>query len=851
MYNKLTDVQKARLLEAILATSTEALLNRYKAKLARSTAKTQHRAVVSSDINPVVFVRWYEERNEVFQKANVANIEGQMELLVNTMRADPSARHVGPFFNRFFFLLNAYAATKSYWTNRQQLAKIKRALAGQWDRQIERYLELEEADIDIDTIQDSLVAKANDSSSLPDPAPAAAFGADDQSASTPHRREHGKPAPRNAAPAEDCRNYSRGHCNRGSKCIYRHPQMRPSTRQREGPGNDRYPNRNGRDSGGRPRRGGRGGSRSDYRGDQSRSSRRWEDFTSPSGDRANFAFDDDVHYAFGLTGYDSDDAGSQTDVDDDSVERKISAGHDFLVHTRAGKGSFNTARRRTASARRATRVGLSQLGGTMGEPASTRGMIPPPTSATVLGRSSQDRLYSMSLPPLPTPVPRPSTLVSDSDYDNMPALQSSSEESYSDDGSVADPGVAGMPAGDKQPDDPASDSPPELMHSEDSDTSGDDSSQDEFSESASCSGLVSCSDTSSDDLSSRPGPRQAHIPAHPRVSVTAPTRAVRLHPTRMIRTRMFRDAKCFVCRVSGCNLALRSLPLRNNHEQSCSGQVFPSKKAFGPPPVATTSGSHATRSDVPACQPPPEDRSRPVDKEERSGIQLSRRFYQECHQNVFLDCLHELQQLSADLRKVAERTAACLRYLNSGFGPVVNELSRLDARYSLGGSPGQDTSRSISSSLVSAHLSYMMTSDDRLSRADQRGDTSIDDHAFQTSQHISDGKFGRNPSGRYGNFCLDSGATTCVVGEQSLLHDFVPDSASVRGVGGSTSSGGHGELRVWVITDSGLSIKLSFHRTLWISGGPNLISIPRLVDGGATFTVTHPDCASLTFGPTW
>ena len=98
-------------------------------------------------------------------------------------------------------------------------------------------------------------------------------------------------------------------------------------------------------------------------------------------------------------------------------------------------------------------------------------------------------------------------------------------------------------------------------------------------------------------------------------------------------------------------------------------------------------------------------------------------------------------------------------------------------------------------------------------------------------------------------FCLDSGATTCVVGERQLLHDFVSDSASVRGVGGSTSSGGHGELRLWVVTDSGLSIELSFRRTLWISGGPNLVSIPRLVDGGATFTVTNPECATLTFGP--
>ena len=81
----------------------------------------------------------------------------------------------------------------------------------------------------------------------------------------------------------------------------------------------------------------------------------------------------------------------------------------------------------------------------------------------------------------------------------------------------------------------------------------------------------------------------------------------------------------------------------------------------------------------------------------------------------------------------------------------------------------------------------------------------------------------QNSDGQYGNFCLDSGATTCVVGERRLLHDFVSADAAVRGVGGSTSSGGHGELRVWVVTDAGLSIELSFHRTLWIKDGPNLI----------------------------
>jgi hypothetical protein len=41
------------------------------------------------------------------------------------------------------------------------------------------------------------------------------------------------------------------------------------------------------------------------------------------------------------------------------------------------------------------------------------------------------------------------------------------------------------------------------------------------------------------------------------------------------------------------------------------------------------------------------------------------------------------------------------------------------------------------------------------------------------------------------SFFLDSGATTCVVGDVSILHDFVPRSTSLRGVGESTESVGH------------------------------------------------------------
>ena len=98
-------------------------------------------------------------------------------------------------------------------------------------------------------------------------------------------------------------------------------------------------------------------------------------------------------------------------------------------------------------------------------------------------------------------------------------------------------------------------------------------------------------------------------------------------------------------------------------------------------------------------------------------------------------------------------------------------------------------------------------------------------------------------------FCLDSGATTNVVDQRGLLHDFHAVVTSVRGVGGSTTSTGYGELRLQVVSDQGRRITLSFSKTLCVPGSPNLLSIPRLIDGGAEFTITEPGWAVLTVGP--
>ena len=116
-----------------------------------------------------------------------------------------------PFFTRCYHLLDQYAATNSRWTNRQLLAKIERALAGKWDRQLEKYLDLEEADIDLDKVQDSLVAKANNLSSLPDPVPTSAFGVRDHPAPASSRQGHDDSSRRDNRSTEDCRNYARGH----------------------------------------------------------------------------------------------------------------------------------------------------------------------------------------------------------------------------------------------------------------------------------------------------------------------------------------------------------------------------------------------------------------------------------------------------------------------------------------------------------------------------------------------------------------------------------------------------------------------------------------------------------------
>ena len=98
------------------------------------------------------------------------------------------------------------------------------------------------------------------------------------------------------------------------------------------------------------------------------------------------------------------------------------------------------------------------------------------------------------------------------------------------------------------------------------------------------------------------------------------------------------------------------------------------------------------------------------------------------------------------------------------------------------------------------------------------------------------------------DYILDSGATTSVVDLRSALHDFVPEVTQVKGVGGFTSSTGHGTLRISLTADDGRSIDLVFRGTLCVPGAPRLLSLTRIVDGGAVFTVPSPDRALLSIG---
>jgi hypothetical protein len=51
-----------------------------------------------------------------------------------------------------------------------------------------------------------------------------------------------------------------------------------------------------------------------------------------------------------------------------------------------------------------------------------------------------------------------------------------------------------------------------------------------------------------------------------------------------------------------------------------------------------------------------------------------------------------------------------------------------------------------------------------------------------------------------------------------------------------------------VPADDGSNLSMSFDRTLCVVGGPRLISVPRLIDGGAAFSVSSPEEAVLTVG---
>ena len=95
---------------------------------------------------------------------------------------------------------------------------------------------------------------------------------------------------------------------------------------------------------------------------------------------------------------------------------------------------------------------------------------------------------------------------------------------------------------------------------------------------------------------------------------------------------------------------------------------------------------------------------------------------------------------------------------------------------------------------------------------------------------------------------LDSGATTSVVGDRTVLHDFVSRTSSVKGVGGSTASTGSGLLCILVAVDTGSPVELRFDNTLCIPGAPKLLSITRMVDGGAVFSIQRPGEATLVIG---
>ena len=98
------------------------------------------------------------------------------------------------------------------------------------------------------------------------------------------------------------------------------------------------------------------------------------------------------------------------------------------------------------------------------------------------------------------------------------------------------------------------------------------------------------------------------------------------------------------------------------------------------------------------------------------------------------------------------------------------------------------------------------------------------------------------------DYILDSGATTSVVDLRSVMHDFVPEPTQVKGVGGFTSSTGRGTLRISLTADDGRPIDLVFRGTLCVPGAPRLLSLTRIVDGGAVFTVPSPDRALLSIG---
>ena len=96
------------------------------------------------------------------------------------------------------------------------------------------------------------------------------------------------------------------------------------------------------------------------------------------------------------------------------------------------------------------------------------------------------------------------------------------------------------------------------------------------------------------------------------------------------------------------------------------------------------------------------------------------------------------------------------------------------------------------------------------------------------------------------DFFLDSGATTHVVGDPALLHDFVPQRAVLNGVGGTAEVSGHGRLVLDVTDEDGTVLCLAFEHTLCALGAPNLLSLSRFAQGGATCSLS--DSAVITVG---